>query len=328
MRIAVDAMGGDYAPREVVGGAADAARQYGLSIALVGQRGAMEKFLPYPIPANISLVEASQVVAMDEHPAAAVRQKRDSSIMVGLKLVESREADAFISAGNSGATMAAALLVLGRIEGVERPALATLFPSSSGTFLFLDAGANADCRPSFLLQFAQMGTIFVERVLGVANPRVGLLSNGEEETKGNQLVLEAHQLLKGAGLNFVGNVEGRDAAKGAAEVVVTDGFTGNIVIKVTEGIGEMLFSLLRETVNSRLRFRLAATLLKPALSIVRQRLDYTEYGGALLLGINGVVIIAHGRSDAKAIRNAVRVAKESVERDVVGALRPAKIRSL
>lgn len=327
MRIAIDAMGGDNAPREVVRGAIDAAREYGLSIALVGQSSVVEQFLPKPVPSNVSMVEAAQIVSMKEHPAVAIRQKRDSSLAVGLKLVKQHEADAFVSAGNSGAIMAAALLALGRIEGVERPAIASVFPAASGVFLLLDIGANADCRANFLLQFARMGTVYAERVLGVANPRVGLLSNGEEETKGSQLVLEAHQLLKGSELNFMGNVEGKDATKGVADVIVTDGFTGNVVIKVAEGISEMLFDLLRESITSRLRFRLAAALLRPAFSLVRQRLDYSEYGGAPLLGVNGVVIIAHGRSDAKAIKNAVRVAKESVERDVVGALRPAKVKS-
>lgn len=322
MRIALDAMGGDHAPREVVRGAVESAREQDIEIVLVGKREAVEAELALcdHEGLNLSIVEASQVVEMGDHPAASVRQKRDSSIAVGMNLLKEGTVSALVSAGNSGAMMAAALLILGRMEEIERPAIGTVLPTSTGVTFLLDAGANVDCKPTYLAQFAHMGSIYMERVFGVERPRVGLLSVGEEETKGNQLVVEAHRLLKRSALNFIGNVEGRDIPKGMADVVVCDGFTGNVVLKAIEGLSEMLFEYLRQALTRQLHFKVAASILRPAFSAVRKQLDYTEYGGAPLLGVNGVVIIAHGRSDAKAIKNAARVAKQVVEQDMLAAM--------
>lgn len=323
MKIALDAMGGDHAPAEVVKGAMESAREHGIEVVLVGQQEAIKaKLASYDQQSlNLNIVNASQVVEMGDHPAMAIRQKRESSIVVGMNLLKEGKVSAFVSAGNSGAVMAAALLILGGVKEVERPAIGTVFPTSSGKAFLLDVGANVDCKPVHLVQFAHMGSLYMERVFGIERPRIALLSNGEEETKGNQLVREAYKLLKMSNLNFIGNIEGKDIPKGVADVVVCDGFTGNVVVKVTEGLSEMLFDSLRQALTRQLHFKVAASILRPAFSDVRKRLDYTEYGGAPLLGVNGTVIIAHGRSDAKAIKNALRVAKQAVEQDVLGALK-------
>ncbi|MCL6522007.1 MAG: phosphate acyltransferase PlsX [Firmicutes bacterium] len=320
MEIVVDAMGGDHAPTEVVKGALRAAQTLPLPITLVGQRAAIERALAgQPLPPTLSVLEAPTVIGMDEHPARAVRSRRDSSVVVGIERVRER-GGAFVSAGNSGATMAAALLVLGRLPGVARPALATVFPTQQGRVVLIDVGANADVRPTWLRQFALMGSLYAEKVLGIPHPRVGLLSNGEEETKGNQLVQEAFPLLKSAPITFLGNVEGRHIPTGVVDVVVTDGFTGNVVIKLAEGIAETLFAILRRELTATLPRRLAAAVLRPAFRRVASRLDYAEYGGAPLLGVRGVVIIAHGRSDARAIVAAIRVAKEALDQRLVEAI--------
>lgn len=325
MRIALDAMGGDFAPEEVVKGGLAAARELGVEVALVGQEEAVRAELAKlggPSP-GLSVVPARQVIVMDEHPAIAVRQKQDSSLVVGMNLVQRGEADALVSAGNSGAVMAAALFSLGRMEEIERPALGAVFPSSTNPFLLLDIGANVDCKATHLVQFAQMGAAYMERVLGVVEPRVALLSNGTEETKGSQVVQEAHELLKVTDLNFIGNIEGHQLPMGAADVVVTDGFTGNVALKLAEGMAELIMGLVREEIMRKAHFRLAAAVLRSAFGEVRRRLDYAEYGGAPLLGVNGVVVVAHGRSRAQAIVNAVGAAKMAVEGDLVGVLRGA-----
>jgi glycerol-3-phosphate acyltransferase PlsX len=242
-------------------------------------------------------------------------------------MVRSGEASAFVSAGNSGAVMAAALFGLGRIQGVERPAIGTVFPTASGRCFVVDVGANADCKPEYLVQFAIMGSAFAERVMGIQRPRVGLLSNGEEETKGNTLVQAVYPLLRASALNFVGNVEGKDIPAGAADVIVTDGFSGNIVIKLSEGVGSTLFDLLKTELTAKLQYKLAALVLKPAFRRVARKLDYAEYGGANLLGVNGPVVVAHGRSNARAIRNALRVASQSVEQQLVQAIKDGVARS-
>jgi glycerol-3-phosphate acyltransferase PlsX len=251
---------------------------------------------------------------MDEAPAAAVRQKRDSSILMGMELLKRGEVSGFVSAGNSGAVVAAAFFLLGTTEGVERPALGTIFPLPSGPVLFLDVGANADCKPSHLVQFAYLGRSYMEKIIGIPNPRVALVSNGEEEGKGNQLVRETYSLLKNTPLNFVGNVEGKDLTKGITDVVVTDGFTGNIIVKVSEGVSEMLFDALKQASSNGPHLWLATSVLRPALQPLAKLLDYTEYGGAPLLGVKGNVIIAHGRSDAKAIKSALRTAHQVARR--------------
>ncbi|MBI2864689.1 MAG: phosphate acyltransferase PlsX [Chloroflexi bacterium] len=318
VKVALDAMGGDHAPEETVKGAVEAAKTGGREVVLVGDEGRIRAALR---GADLPIVHCTQAIDMDEHPGAAYRRKKDSSIVVGLNLVKKGEVSAFVSAGNSGAVMASSLFVLGRLGGAERPALGTVFPTASGKAFILDVGANADCRPGHLLQFAIMGSIYMEKVFGLRAPRVGILSVGEEETKGNQLVLESHPLLKQSGLNFVGNVEGKDVPKGIADVVVTDGFTGNVAIKVTEGISEFLLGMVKEAIASRLRYKLAGLVLKPALKLAAKRLDYTEYGGAPLLGVDGVSIVAHGRSNAKAIASALQVAGHAVEVGLVEALK-------
>ncbi len=326
MRIVLDAMGGDYAPREVVAGAVEAARAYGIELVLVGReeevRAELDRHPAAGLP--LSVVHAAEVIGMDEHPAMAVRRKRESSIVVGLQMVRDGQADAFVSAGNSGAVMAAATWLLGRIPGVERPALATVFPSRVGFFLVADIGANTDCRPEYLLQFGRMASAYAQHVLRIPEPRVALLANGEEETKGDRLVQEAHALFRqAAGLNFAGNIEPKDALAGGADVVIADGFVGNIFLKSTEAAAEVLLGMLREELTRNLWNRLSAALLRPAFRRLRRRLDYREYGGALLLGLRGVAVIAHGRSDARAIRSAVRVAREATLQGAVEAISKA-----
>jgi glycerol-3-phosphate acyltransferase PlsX len=325
MKIVVDAMGGDHAPAVVVDGAVQAARDLGLEIILVGRQEPVEAELAQYDTAGLPLTvrHASQVIEMDEHPAAAVRAKKDCSMVVGMEMVKHHDADAFFTAGNSGGALAAALFRLGRIRGIKRPALSTIFPSQTpqGYCFLLDIGANADCKPEYLVQFALMGSIYAERVLGVTNPRVAIVSNGEEEGKGNQLVKDTVPLLKAGNLNFVGNAEGRDIVLGLADVIVTDGFTGNVVIKLAEGVSRFLLDTLKEEITSRNVSKVGALLARPAFDGVRQRLDYREYGGAPLLGIDGVVLVGHGRSDALAIRNAIRMTAQTVENGVLDAIK-------
>jgi glycerol-3-phosphate acyltransferase PlsX len=324
MKIVVDAMGGDRAPAVAVEGAVQAARDLGLEIILVGQQGAVQAELDKHDTAGLPLLlhHASEVIEMHEHPAAAVKSKRDSSMVIGMDLIKQRQADAFFTAGNSGGALAAALFRLGRIRGIKRPALSTIFPSQTaqGHCFLLDIGANTDCKPEYLLQFAIMGSIYSERVLSVPKPRVAILSNGEEEGKGNQLVQETVPLLKESAVNFVGNAEGKDVPWGLADVIVTDGFTGNVVVKLAEGVSKFLMDVLKTELTSRNMSKLGALLAKPAFDEIKRRLDYREYGGAPLLGVDGVVIVGHGRSDALAIRNGIRMAAQTVENGVLEAI--------
>ncbi len=319
MKIVLDGMGGDHAPQVTVEGAVWAAQELGVEVILVGREDALRPELAKH-GSNLPIVSASQAIEMADKPAAAVKSKKDSSIIVGMELLRRGQAQAFVSAGNSGAVMAAALFHLGRLEGIKRPALSMLFASQKGPILILDVGANTDCKPSYLLQFGLMGSAYMERVLGFHSPRVGIISNGEEEGKGNQLVLEAYPLLQGSGLNFVGNVEGKDVPLGLAQVVVTDGFTGNVMLKLAEGINEFLGSMIREEMKRNPLTALGGLLAKPAFARARKRLDYSEYGGAILLGVKGVVIITHGRTEAKAIKNSIGMAKEAVEGGVTEAI--------
>ena len=261
---------------------------------------------------------------MNEHPASAVRRKKNASMTLALQLVLDGSALGAVSAGNSGAMMATSLFTLKRIEGVDRPALGAVFPTRDGVSFVLDVGANTDCKPEYLQQFALMGSIYMERIFSVSSPRVGLLANGEEETKGNELVQQTHQLLKAhaetLGINFIGNVEGRDIPAGEADVVVCDGFVGNVVLKLGEGMAETIRGILETQMTSSLPNKLAAAVLQPGLRKVFRRLDYAEYGGVPLLGINGSAIVSHGRSNAKAIKNALRVARQTSETNVVGAI--------
>lgn len=326
VRVALDAMGGDNAPGEVVLGAIQAAREYSMGVYLVGREDAIHAELAKHNTSGLDLpiIHTDEVIEMDEHPASAVRRKKNASMTLALQLVRDGSALGAVSAGNSGAMMAASLFTLKRIEGVDRPALGAVFPTRDGVSFVLDVGANTDCKPEYLQQFALMGSIYMERIFSIASPRVGLLANGEEETKGNELVQQTHQLLKAhaeiLGINFIGNVEGREIPVGGADVVVCDGFVGNVVLKLSEGLAETLLGMLRTQMTSSLPNKLAAAVLQPGLRKVFRRMDYAEYGGVPLLGINGSAIVAHGRSNAKAIKNALRVARQTSETNVVGAI--------
>ena len=323
MIIALDAMGGDRAPSEPVRGAVIARRELGLQVALVGAPELLRDELARhgPVPSGIELVPASEAIAMDEPPVQAVRQKKDSSINVAMDLVKRGVASAVVSAGSTGAVMASALLNLGRVRGIERPAIGTMAPYNTKGILVLDVGANADCKPSYLVQFAQMGAVYMEKVVGVARPRVGLMNIGEEPSKGNELTQEVYARLQQLDLNFVGNIEPDRIHRGVADVVVTDGFTGNVAVKAVEGMADFIFSQLKAGIMSRPQYRLAALVLRPVLLQMRRRMDYGEYGGAPLLGVNGVVIVAHGRADGQAIKNALRNAREAASSGMLDALR-------
>ncbi len=323
MRIAVDAMGGDNAPGQIVEGAVWAARDLGVSIALVGPEPVVRAELAKHETSTLHLdvVHADEVIGMDEHPAEAVRAKRRNTMTVALELVRDGTASAAVSAGNSGAMLAASLFTLRRIPGVDRPALGGIFPAAGGRrTMVLDIGANTDSKPAYLVQFAVMGALYLEQVFGVAHPRVGLLSNGEEESKGDELVRQAHALLKAAapaaGVNFIGNVEGRDVNAGTVDVVVCDGFVGNVLLKVEEGLSRMLLDTIRTAITGNPVTAVGGLLARPAFAAVRRQMDYEEYGGVPLLGVNGVSIVSHGRSGPKAIRSAIRVARQAAEAGV------------
>jgi phosphate acyltransferase len=311
IRVAVDAMGGDRGPEEIVAGAVDAASDT-VQPVIVGPRGLDTQ--------GLELIEASEVIAMDEKPTEAVRSKPNSSLVIACRAVGERKADAVVSAGNTGAMLAACLLELRRIPGVRRPAIAVTIPARRGPSVLLDSGANADARPEDLVQFAHMGAVFAEEILGVARPEIRLLSIGEEPEKGSLLSLEAHRLLAATDLNFAGNTEGRDLITGAADVVVTDGFTGNVALKVTEGTIQSLLEGLREEITATAVGKLGGLLIRPAARRLRKRLDPDTYGGAYLLGLRGLAVIAHGNSSRRAITNAVSLAARGVEKDVVGRL--------
>ncbi|MCC6267040.1 MAG: phosphate acyltransferase PlsX [Dehalococcoidia bacterium] len=321
-RIVVDAMGGDNAPGEIVAGALMAAGGLGVDLILVGRKAAIEAELEGAQAKNLKIIDAADVIEMDEHPAEAVKNKPESSINVGMRMVKSGQADAFVTAGNTGASMAAAMLTLGRIKGIGRPALATIFPTGEGRLtMLLDVGANADCRPIHLLQFAYMGAAYMERMFKVQNPKVGLLSIGEEDSKGNQLTVEVNQALRASRLNFMGNVEGKDLTRGVCDVAVMDGFTGNVVLKTAEGMAELLLGEIRKAVELTPWNRAAGLILMSELRKVKRRLDYAEYGGAQLVGVEGIVVIGHGRSNARAVFSAIRAARDAVDNKVVDTLR-------
>jgi len=317
MIIAVDATGGKYAPLEIVKGAIKAAQDYEVGITLVGRKDILYVQAGRHLrKSNITIVDANEVIADDESPVEAITGKPNSSIAVGINLVKSGMASAFVSAGNTGAVLYASFATLGTIEGVERPAIASIISiNPTNPFLLLDAGANANCRPQHLVQFARLGSIYAREILHVDPPRVGLLNNGEEESKGNKLTKETYRLLKKADLNFVGNVEGQNISKGMADVVVTDGFTGNILLKALESMGDTFLKLrnVGQVFSSAAHMESRHMLFDVGLGSLVKRLDYREYGGACLLGIDGDVIISHGRSQAKAIKNAIGLAKQSVD---------------
>lgn len=309
-------MGGDRAPEAVVEGAVQAAREFGIHVILVGDREILRDLLKRHSSADlpVAVKHASEVVGMHESPAVAVRRKRDSSIRVAFDLVKNGEARAAVSAGNSGAAMAVAMLVLRLLPGVDRPAIAAVLPTLGGSTVLLDVGANVDCKPVHLVQFAIMGAVFSHYVLGVERPRVGVLSNGEEESKGTELTRSAHQALKHSSLNYLGYVEGRDIFQGNADVVVCDGFTGNAVLKASEGLASAIGSMLKEELSRGPLRKVGYLLARGAFHALKQRMDYAEIGGAPLLGVNGVGIVAHGSSDARAIKNAIRVARDFADR--------------
>jgi phosphate acyltransferase len=329
MRIAVDAAGGDYAPHETVKGAIKAAQEYKVEVALVGRKNVLRKLAEKAIDkVGISIVDARQLIDFDESPLKAIQSKPESSIVVGINLVKNNEAQAFVSAGNTGAVFAASLLLLGKISGIRRPSIGCFLDTISSTPpLLVDAGANADCRPEHLLEFARLGSIYSHYLLKIPAPRVGLLNNGAEEGHGNRLAHETYALLKGAtDINFIGNIEGHDISRRTHDVIVTDGFTGNIVLKTIEGLNDNFLTTLKQigqVFSSASRLRTRDLLRDVGLSSWSKKLDYTEFGGACLLGVNGTIIIAHGRSQAKAVKNAIGLAKETAEKDI-----PAKLREV
>lgn len=324
-RIAIDAMGGDYAPDEIVAGALRAQAELGVEVLLVGDPQRIEALVKQHHTSSIPLeiIPAEGLVEMHEEPLSALRRKPKASINVAMNLVKQGRADAVVSAGHSGAAMAAALLRLGRLRGIDRPAIGTVLPTliADKSVLILDVGANVDCRPKFLEQFAVMGSIYSELVLGIATPKVGLLNIGEEASKGNELALRTHQLLEqNPRISFVGNAEGRDVLSGHFDVIVCDGFVGNVLLKFAEAVGEVLLQILREELPQGWRGRIGTALLKPNLRRIKQRVDHAEHGGGLLLGVAGICIISHGSSQAPSIFNAIRLAKESVDHQVLNRI--------
>ena len=321
MIIAVDAAGGEHAPHEIVKGAIKAAQEYDVNIALVGDKSILHVLIGRHMKKlKLSIIDASEVIEPHEHPMKAIRSKPNSSIVVGVNLVKDGQASAFVSAGNTGAVFAASLLTLGKIKGIERPALGSFIDITPSTpVLLIDSGANADCRPTYLVQFAHMGSTYVKHLLDISSPRVHLLSTGEEESKGNRLTQESYALLKATNLNFVGSIEGQDISKGIADVIVTDGFTGNIVLKTIEGLGDTFTVLLQQAghiLSAAYHLQGREFLRDIGLGSSGKKVDYRDYGGACLLGVNGNIIVAHGRSQAKAIKNAIGLAKQTVERDI------------
>jgi len=323
MKIALDAMGGDKSPVAEVEGAILAAREFkDIEIILVGDETLLrEELKKYRIKGlSISVHHASQKVEMDESPSVVLRRKRDASIVVATQLVQQGKASAVVSAGHTGATMASALFILGTIKGVERPAIATILPTLQGRAIMLDVGANVDCKPKYLYQFAIMGHAYARRILKKESPKVGLLSIGEEDTKGNILTKETFKHLRNSPLNFIGNVEGRDVYSGSADVIVCDGFIGNVALKISEGVAETIGKLLAREIRNSILGRIGFLLLRSAFKAFKKKVDYAEYGGAPLLGVNGTCIICHGRSSSKAIKNAIATAIDMIQLQIVSSL--------
>ena len=321
MIVAVDAMGSDTHPEPEIRGAIDAARQFGDTIILVGDASLISpQFKELGATQLINIVHAPETLEMTDKPAENARRKVQNSMAIAMELLKSGEADAFVTAGNTGGAMANALFRLGRIRGVKRPALTALFPVRNGYCVVADIGANADCKPEYLLQFALMGSVYAEKVLGISRPRVGLLSNGEEPGKGNELVKATYPLLEASGLNFIGNVESKELFGGYADVVVTDGFTGNVLLKSSEAVAKFITDTIRQELTQSMRTKIGALLAKSAFVKLKQMLDPAEVGAAPLLGINGLVFVGHGRSDARAIYNGIRVARQAVQADLLASL--------
>lgn len=320
MNIALDVMGGDDAPHEIVAGAVWAARDYGITVSLVGKPDIIAQELAKHNTDGLDLpiIPASEVIEMHDKPAQAVRTKKDSSMAVACRLVKSGQAQAFVTAGNTGGALAAGILHIGRMRGIQRPALTTPFPTQRGFSTLLDIGANADVKPEHLQQFAVMGTVYAKRIMEIANPSVRILSNGEEPGKGSQLVIEATELLAHTpGINFQGNIEGGDVIAGLADVIVTDGFTGNVLIKTAEGVVRLFSAALRDELKASFLTSIGGLLSRPAFNRLARRLDDSEFGGAVLMGLTNVLVVGHGKSNANAIRHAIRVAKQSIELKIV-----------
>ncbi len=320
VRIAVDAMGGDYAPYEIIKGVHMARRLGDVEILITGPREQITKHFSEDDTKEITIVDAPDVIGMEEKGAQAVRSRPESSLVKAIQLCHIGKADAVVSAGNSGAIMAATLLTWGRIEGIQRPAIAVVIPTPYRPVLLLDAGANTECKPENLRQFALMGHAYARGVLNIKNPSIGLLNIGEEESKGSELTQDAHSLIKQSGVNFFGNVEGKDIPFGKVDVVICDGFTGNVVLKLVEGIAEVFFGEIKSVIYKSFASRTAGLFLMRGLRELKTKLDYEEYGGALLLGVNGICIICHGKSKAKAVSNAISVARNAVLSNIVAEI--------
>jgi glycerol-3-phosphate acyltransferase PlsX len=314
LRIALDAMGGELGPEEMVTGAIQAVGESELNVLLIGDENILSRIMQKhaQLPAGLQIVHASQVVSMDESPFEAIRKKKDSSISKAFGYVKKGEADAVVSAGNSGATMASAIKSLGRLENISRPGIASVFPTLKKPLVMMDVGANVDCRPQHLFQFGVMGAAFSGNLFRIKKPSIGLLSIGEEGGKGNVLVKSAHELFRKSSLNFIGNVEGRDIFQGDVDVIVCDGFVGNVCLKVSEGLAEAIIAMLRTEMSKSVTAKMGYMLARKAFHRFGKRVDYAEYGGAPLLGVNGTGIVCHGRSNAKAIKNAIKVAGEMI----------------
>lgn len=322
MKIVVDSMGGDKGVKEVVQGSIDAVNELGVDIALVGKKDIIEDELHKNnyYGNKIEIIHADEVIQNDESPAVAIRKKKNSSMVVGLNSLKEGAGDAFISSGNTGALLAGGIFIVKRIKGIERAAIVSIYPTKNGVSILLDAGANVDSKPEYLEQFAIMGSVYCEKVLRIVSPKVGLVNVGAEKEKGNILVKEAYSLLENANINFCGNVEARDIPEGLVDVIVCDGFVGNVILKLTEGLGQSIFSTLKDEFTKNFSSKLGALLLKSQLKEFKQRFDYREYGGAPLLGLKKPVIKAHGSSDALAFKNAIRQAKIIVEEDVINKI--------
>ncbi len=316
MKIIVDAMGGDNAPAEVVKGALLAVEKLGVEVILVGDKNKIEM----PLNDKISLVHTEEVIDCDDDPVNSIRTKKDSSIVVGLKMLSEKQGDAFVSAGSTGAVISGATLIVKRIKGIRRAALGAIIPTKKGYTLLMDGGANADCTEDFLQQFAIMGNAYAKALMGVDNPKIGLLNNGVEETKGNEMSKKAYALLKETDINFIGNIEAREVLNGVTDVLVTDGFSGNVFIKTTEGTAKFFSGLIKEMLTKNILTKICALILSKGIKNIKDILNSDKFGGAPVLGVNGVVIKAHGSSKAEAFYNAIRQASEFAKKDVVGAI--------
>lgn len=322
MKIIVDGMGGDNSPSEIVKGTVEAINQYGINVIIVGQQEKIQEELSkYTYPKEkVEILNATEIIENEDDPALAIRRKKDSSMVVGLKALDEGMADGFISAGSTGALLAGGLFIIKRIPGIDRAALATVYPTAVGMSLLVDAGANVDCKPEYLNQFAIMGSIYMEKVMNIDKPKVGIVNIGAEESKGNMLTKEAYALLKQSPINFIGSIEGRELPTGAADVIICDGFVGNVILKLTEGMAISIFSLLKEQFLKNLKTKIGAMLLKPGLKEMKSKMDYREYGGAPLLGTRKPVVKAHGSSDALAIKNAIRQLINFIDKDVINTI--------